>query len=61
MTKIVISHDINILLEGVNRVAFVNKTLILHNAPDLHFTKGEGHFCEIEFINAIQNCKVCHG
>ena len=60
MTKIIISHDINILLEGVNKVAWVSKTLILHNTPDLHFSRGDGHFCEIEFINAIQNCKVCH-
>ena len=61
MTKIIISHDINILLEGVNKVAFVSKTLVLHNTPDLHFNRDDGHFCEIEFINAIQNCKVCHG
>ncbi len=60
MTKIIISHDTNILLEGVNKVAWVSKTLILHNTPDLHFSRGDGHFCEIEFINAIQNCKLCH-
>ena len=60
ITKIIISHDINILLEGVNKVAFVSKTLVFHNTPDLHFTADENHFCEIDFINAIQNCKVCH-
>ena len=61
ITKIIISHDINILLEGVNKVAFVSKTLVLHNAPDLHFQADEGHFCEIDFINAVQKCDVCHG
>ena len=60
ITKVIISHDINILLEGVNKVAWINKTLVLHKTPDLHFQKGEGHFCEIEFINSIQNCDVCH-
>ena len=61
MTKIIISHDINILLEGVNKVAFVSKTLVLHNTPDLHFQADDGHFCEIDFINAIQKCNICHG
>jgi len=60
ITKIIISHDINILLEGVNKVAFISKTLVLHNTPDLHFTPDEEHFCEVDFINAIQNCNVCH-
>ena len=61
ITKLIISHDINILLEGVNKVAFVSKTLVLHNTPDLHFTPNEEHFCEVDFINAIQKCNVCHG
>jgi len=60
ITKLIISHDINILLEGVNKVAFVSKTLVLHNTPDLHFTPDEEHFCEVDFINAIQKCNVCH-
>ena len=60
ITKLIISHDLNILLEGVNKVAFVSKTLILHDTPDLHFDANGEHFCEIEFINAIQQCNVCH-
>ena len=61
ITKLIISHDINILLEGVNKVAWISKKLVLHNTPDLHFKPNEEHFCEIDFINAIQNCNVCHG
>jgi zinc transport system ATP-binding protein len=61
ITKIIISHDINILLEGVNKVAWISKTLVLHNTPDLHFKPDDGHFCEIDFINAVQNCNICHG
>jgi len=61
ITKIMISHDLNFLLEGVNKVAWVNKTLVLHNAPDLHFDRQDGHFCEIDFINAVHQCdKVKH-
>jgi zinc transport system ATP-binding protein len=60
ITKIVISHDINILLEGVDKVAWISKNLVLHDAPNFHFKKGDGHFCEIEFIKALQECKVCH-
>jgi len=61
ITKLIISHDINILLEGVNKVAWISKKLVLHNTPDLHFKPNEEHFCEVDFINAIQNCNVCHG
>jgi len=60
MTKIMISHDLDFLLEGVNKVAWVNKTLVLHDAPDLHFERKDGHFCEIDFINEVHNCKVCN-
>lgn len=58
ITKIMISHDLNFLLEGVNKVAWVNKHLVLHNAPDLHLSRQDGHFCEIDFLNAVHNCKV---
>jgi ABC-type Mn2+/Zn2+ transport system ATPase subunit len=51
-----ISHDLNFLLEGVNKVAWVNKNLVLHNAPDLHIHRKDGHFCEIDFINAVHKC-----
>jgi len=59
MTKIMISHDLDFLLEGVNKVAWVNKTLVLHDAPNLHFERKDGHFCEIDFINEVHSCKVC--
>ncbi|RUM56720.1 MAG: ABC transporter [Nautilia sp.] len=60
ITKIMISHDLNFLLEGVNKVAWVNKTLVLHDAPDLHLHRKDGHFCEIDFINEVHKCKVCN-
>jgi zinc transport system ATP-binding protein len=57
ITKIMISHDLNFLLEGVNKVAWISKTLVLHDAPDLHLHRKEGHFCEIDFINEVHKCK----
>lgn len=56
ITKIMISHDLNFLLEGVNKVAWVNRNLVLHDAPDLHFHRKDGHFCEIDFINEVHKC-----
>jgi zinc transport system ATP-binding protein len=58
ITKIMISHDLNFLLEGVNKVAWISKTLVLHDAPDLHLHRKDGHFCEIDFINEVHKCKV---
>ena len=55
ITKLIVSHDINILLEGVDKVAFINRSLILHNAPDLsNIDKNDEHFCEVELINYLQ-------
>ncbi|NPA55170.1 MAG: metal ABC transporter ATP-binding protein [Epsilonproteobacteria bacterium] len=61
ITKIIISHDMNVLLEGVNKVAYISQTLVLHDTPHLHFQPDQEHFCEIEFINAIKNCNICKG
>jgi len=55
ITKIVISHDINILLEGVDKVAWISKNLVLHDAPNFHFKKGDGHFCEIELLQMLNS------
>jgi zinc transport system ATP-binding protein len=53
LTKLVISHDIKILLEGVTKVAYINKKLYLHDNLPLD-VKPTGHFCEIELLNAIR-------
>ncbi len=53
LTKLVISHDIKILLEGVNRVAYINRRLYMHDNLNLDITP-QGHFCEIELLNAIR-------
>jgi len=53
ITRIVVSHDINIILEGVTRVFYVNRKLYIHdNIPKV--TPKEGHFCEMELFEELQ-------
>lgn len=54
-TKIIISHDINILFEGINRVAHINKTLHLHDSLPTTLKREEGHFCEMELLELIRD------
>ena len=57
LTKLIISHDINILFEGVNKVAHINKTLHLHDSIDNDINLKEGHFCEMELLDYFRNHK----
>lgn len=58
ITRIIVSHDINILLEGIEKVAFINRNIVLHKAPDLsNIHKDDGHFCEVELINYLKGAK----
>jgi zinc transport system ATP-binding protein len=57
-TKIVISHDINILFEGVNKVAHINKTLHLHKGITDTIKKNDGHFCEMELLEILKENHV---
>ncbi len=53
-TKIVISHDINILFEGVNKVAHIQRKLHMHDGLVESIKKDEGHFCEMELIELLR-------
>ena len=55
LTRIVISHDINILFEGVNRVAYINRKIYVHEKVDNSLER-EGHFCEMELLNHFKRC-----
>lgn len=57
LTKLIVSHDINILFEGVNKVAHINKTLHLHDSVDNDINLKEGHFCEMELLDYFRNHK----
>ncbi len=53
-TKIIVSHDIQVLFEGVNRVAHINKTLYLHEDIDTSIDRNTEHFCELELLEYIK-------
>jgi zinc transport system ATP-binding protein len=57
-TKIVVSHDINILFEGVNKVAHINKKLHLHEGLSDSIKKNDGHFCEMELLDILKENHV---
>ena len=57
-TKIIVSHDINILFEGVNKVAHINKKLHLHEGLSESIQKNDGHFCEIELLDILKESHV---
>ncbi len=57
-TKIVVSHDINILFEGINKVAHINKKLHLHHGLSESIQKGDGHFCEMELLDILKENHV---
>ncbi|MCH9813769.1 MAG: ATP-binding cassette domain-containing protein [Epsilonproteobacteria bacterium] len=54
LTKLIVSHDINILFEGVNKVAHINKSLHLHDGIDSDMHLKEGHFCEMEILEYLK-------
>lgn len=53
MTKIVVSHDINIIFEGVKRVFYINRSLIVHENIPLKIDRKDGHFCEMDLFEEL--------
>ncbi len=53
LTKIIVSHDIQVLFEGITRVAHINKTLYMHEDIDTTIHREDGHFCELELLDYI--------
>lgn len=57
ITKIVVSHDIKILFEGVDKVFYINRNIFVHQNPKLSIKPGE-HFCEMELFDYLKSCNV---
>ena len=62
MTIVVVSHDMSLLFKGVDRVAFVNRKLHLHDTSALNPQLQEGVSCSdgciacpVEMINKVEN------
>jgi len=60
LTKLVVSHDINILFEGVKQVAHINKNIYLHDSIESDINLKDGHFCEMELLDYFRNHKCSH-
>ncbi len=54
ITRIVVSHDIKILLRKVDKIAFINKKAVIHEGPKLNIPNDK-HFCEIELIEFLKD------
>ena len=54
ITRIIVSHDIKILLRKVDKIAYVHKKAIIHEGPKLNIPKDK-HFCEVELINFLKD------
>ena len=59
ITRIIVSHDIKILLRKVDKIAYIHKKVIIHEGPKLNIPEDK-HFCEIELIDFLkdQNCGI---
>ena len=59
VTRIVVSHDIKILLRNVDKIAYIHKKAVIHEGPKLNIPK-DRHFCEVELINFLkdENCGI---
>jgi len=53
ITKIVISHDINILFEKIDRIFYINKKLYVHDGVDTWVKRDKEHFCEVELFEYL--------
>jgi len=59
ITRIIVSHDIKILLRKVDKIAYIHKKVIIHEGPKLNIPENK-HFCEVELIDFLkdQNCGI---
>ena len=59
ITRIVVSHDIKILLRNVDKIAYIHKKAIIHEGPKLKIPMDK-HFCEVELIDFLkdENCGI---
>ncbi len=54
ITRLVVSHDIKILLRDVDKIAYIHKKAVIHEGPKLNIPKDK-HFCEVELIDFLKD------
>jgi zinc transport system ATP-binding protein len=54
---IVVSHDISVILSYATKVAHINKQLVFHDIRSKKHIAKDGHFCEVEMLELLGECK----
>ncbi|WP_331774890.1 metal ABC transporter ATP-binding protein [Sulfurospirillum sp. 1612] len=56
ITIVVVSHDISVIIGYAKKVAYINKTLVMHDISidKERFQKHGEHFCEVELLNLLK-------
>ncbi|MBU0632768.1 ABC transporter ATP-binding protein [bacterium] len=59
MSIIVVSHDLSILLEYANRVAYINKRVTHHDLSSVkkEYKFTDKHVCEVELLEMLGSCR----
>lgn len=59
-TIVVVSHDISVILSYASKVAYINKTLVMHNnilEQKQNLDNPDSHFCEVELLEMMGRCR----
>ncbi|NPA81056.1 MAG: metal ABC transporter ATP-binding protein [Epsilonproteobacteria bacterium] len=57
ITRIVISHDVNIFFEKIDRAVYVNRKIYVHENIEPIIEKDQDHFCEVELLEYLKMFK----
>ena len=59
-TIMVVSHDLSVIAKYATKIAYINKTIFMHDAPEFELD-GDRHFCEVELMQMLEgySCKSC--
>ena len=59
-TIIVVSHDLSVIAKYASKIAYINKTIFLHDSPNFELDENK-HFCEVELMQMLEgySCKSC--
>jgi zinc transport system ATP-binding protein len=55
ISVIVVTHDISVILSYANKVAHINKRLTMHDIENSKQINDDGHFCEVELLQMLNN------
>lgn len=60
MTIVVVSHDLEVILDYASQIGYINRTLTIHDAPNIsrqtiinRLGITDGHLCEVDILNSL--------